>query len=136
MRVLVVGAAGNFGSRFVVALLAHGHDVVGYVRNEVKLAEKLPASTPSRITVLTGDAEDVDAMKDAMVLHKVDAVVGCAGIISLPGSHPSRVAEITVAVAKAAQQAGDALGKPVRLWLLSGQLMMEFPPYGKTYEEL
>jgi nucleoside-diphosphate-sugar epimerase len=132
MIVIVVGAGGRFGSRLVVALLSYGHQVVAYVRSASKLSDTLPASVISRITVVSGDAEDISSMKEAILQYKVDIVVGCAG--SAPWQHPNRLAEITIAVAKAAQQVGELTGKPLRTWLLAGQIVMAVPGYrGKTY---
>jgi len=42
MRVLLLGAIGNFGSRDLLELLAHQHTVTVLVRNERKFREEFP----------------------------------------------------------------------------------------------
>jgi len=60
MRVLLLGATGNLGSRVVPALLVHRHAVVVYVRSISKLHHLLPSSIITKITVVSGDATDSD----------------------------------------------------------------------------
>lgn len=59
MKIVVVGAAGNLGSRTVDAALAAGHEVVAYVRR--------PEAVPARpgLTVAVGDAADVTSLAGA-----------------------------------------------------------------------
>lgn len=67
MRIVIVGAAGNVGTRTVDAALAAGHDVVAYVRR--------PEAVPARphLTVVRGAAEDSGALADAA--RGADAVI-------------------------------------------------------------
>lgn len=73
MRIVIVGAAGNVGSRTVDAALAAGHEVVAYVRRPEAVAAR------TGLTVAKGAAEDVTALTEAA--RDADAVV-----VSITGS--------------------------------------------------
>lgn len=70
--VLVLGAAGFVGSASARWLLANGHDVIAFVRDE----GRLPAGLRGRVTVATGDILDVAAIRAAAAgaTHAVYAV--------------------------------------------------------------
>lgn len=135
MRVLIVGATGKFGSRLIPALLAHKHSVVAYVRNPSKLAIVIPQPLLERITVITGDGEDVPGLKRALTEQNCEAVICCAGKPPLPGSGDSRVGEISKAVAQAAREVGDARGTPLRGWWLAGFIFLQIPGSSKTFSD-
>lgn len=73
MKIVIVGAAGNVGSRTVDEALNAGHEVVAYVRR--------PAAVPPRpgLTIAEGDASDPVAL--AASAQDADAV-----IVSITGS--------------------------------------------------
>jgi len=73
MKIVVVGATGNVGSRTVDAALAAGHEVVAFVRRPEAVAAR------RGLTVLKGEATDVRALAQAAV--GADAV-----IVSITGS--------------------------------------------------
>ena len=64
MKVLLLGATKNLGSRLIPALQAHGHDVVVFVRSEAKLKQMVPFSILSRVAIATGDASDPHAVRN------------------------------------------------------------------------
>jgi nucleoside-diphosphate-sugar epimerase len=131
-RVFLVGASGNLGSRLIPALIAHGHTVVAYVRSSSKLTSLLPPSLLNKIEVVSGDAEDEEAMKAALVKFDCDAVICCAGFISMPFQKRTRLGEISSAVARAAVDVGNERGKPLRGWWLGGMIVMEIAGTGYT----
>lgn len=71
MRIIVFGATGKTGKHVVDECLARNLDVVAYVRNAQKLADR-------QISVVTGELTDASAIERALE--------GCDGIISALGS--------------------------------------------------
>ena len=57
MKIVVLGAAGNVGSRFARQAVAAGHEVVAYVRR--------PEAAPAGTEVVVGSAEDVETLASA-----------------------------------------------------------------------
>lgn len=88
MKVAVVGASGNIGSKVVAELAARGHKVTAVARN----AGKLPAG--GAVTAAAADASDAAAL--AAVLKGHDAVV--SSLPFAPG--------LSVAVVDAVKRAG------------------------------
>ena len=71
MRVFVTGASGAIGARLVPQLIEHGHEVVGTHKSPGS-AERLRALGAQPIQL---DLLDRDAVIDAVVAHKPDAIV-------------------------------------------------------------
>lgn len=127
MKVLLLGATGNLGSRLVPALLSHSHTVVAYIRSSSKLRSLLPGDIFSRITVVEGDARDPAQIKAAILNHGCDAAINTAGLAALMPWGKSELPVIVKAVVQAAQEAGQETGRPLRVWILGGMGMMELP---------
>ena len=127
MKVLVLGATGNLGSRLVPALLTHGHSVVAYVRSSSKLESLLPEPVYRQIAVVQGDAKDSFAIKKAILDSKADAVVNTAGLAALPPWGKSDLPEIFRAVLQGVREAGQERKKPLRTWFLGGLGVLNFP---------
>jgi nucleoside-diphosphate-sugar epimerase len=89
MKVLLLGATGNVGSRLIPALIAHKHQVVVYVRS----ASKLPATATTQLTaVVEGDGTDSDAIKAAILKENCGAVINAAGLAAMTRWHaPSQL---------------------------------------------
>jgi len=133
MRVLLLGATGNVGSRLLPALIAHKHEVVLYVRNPAKLSTK---ATSRALAIESGSATDSNKIKNAMLAHKCDAVINAAGLAPAFGKSPE-LPVIFAAVMDAALAARkERGGAPIRVWLLSGQGVMDHPRKGKTLMDL
>lgn len=66
MKIVVLGARGDVGSRVVAEAVARGHDVTAIVRN-AEQAGKVPAQATAQI----GDALDTDLLSDLMAGHDV-----------------------------------------------------------------
>jgi len=113
MRIVVLGATGNIGSRTVSEALAAGHDVVAYARR--------PQAVPGRagLTVVGGRLDDVDALSraadgaDALIVS-VTGPTKDAGFMqrTLPGLvEASRRAGVRRFVLVSAFGAGDTAAK-------------------------
>ncbi len=115
MRVLLLGATGNLGSRLIPALLAHNHTVTVYVRSISKLQSLLPPSLTSAITIVSGDANDCDAL------------VNAAGNQVLPW-RKHVLPKIAKAVADAAVAVGrERGGMPMQAWFVCGIGELGYP---------
>lgn len=127
MPVLLLGATGNVGSRLLPALLAHKQKVVVYVRNERKLRDLIPSTILDHVTIVSGDAEDSNGIKNALVEHRCDTLVNSAGQSSvLPWSAP-RMQGIIKAAATGAVEASKELNRPIRAWFLGGMGVLDYP---------
>ena len=127
MRVLLLGATGNVGSRLLPALVAHKHNVVVYVRNPTKLTD---TAVSCATAVVSGSATDDASIKSAILSHDCDAVMNAAGLAPVLGQS-GELPAIFAAVVKAAIEAGDERGGvPIRCWLLSGFGILQSPRDG------
>ena len=127
MKVLLLGATGNLGSRLVPALLTHGHSVVAFVRSSNKLESLLPPSVYQQITVVQGDATDPISVKGAILDARCDAVVSAAGLAALAPWRKSEFPTIFHAVLDAVREAGMERKNPLRTWFLGGMGVLYYP---------
>jgi len=125
MKVLLLGATGNVGSRLIPALQAHGHDVVVFVRSETKLKQLIPSSIVSKLTIATGSATDSNAVREALVSNRCDALVNSAGLASMFPWQDPRMQDIIQAVTTAAVEASKDMGRPIRAWFLGGMAALD-----------
>lgn len=128
MRVLLLGATGNVGSRLLPALVVYKHEVVVYVRNPSKLPQE---ATSLATAVVSGSGTDSEAIKTAILTHKCDALINAAGLAPMwgeSGELPAIFAAVTKAATEAHEQRG---GPPLRVWLLSGFGILDAPTKGK-----
>ncbi len=95
MKIVLVGATGQAGSRILKELLERGHSVTAIVREPAKLAARL------RLTVVEGDIADEAAV--ASLSRGADALVSAYG----PGpEHPELLASATAHLLAAAKESG------------------------------
>jgi len=127
MKVFLLGATGNLGSRLIPALLAHNHSVVAYVRSPSKLQSILPATICENITVIQGDAADSQAIKQAILETGCDAVVNTAGVAALAPWAKSDLPAIVRAVVEAVREVGILRSRPLKVWVLGGQGVLFYP---------
>jgi len=127
MKVFLIGATGNLGSRLVPALLTHGHVVVAYVRSRTKLQSLLPAPVYEQITVIEGDATNRVSIKTAILDSGCDAVINTAGAAALPPWGKSELPIIFRAVADAVLEAAQQRKGSLRCWFLGGLSVLHFP---------
>lgn len=127
MRVLLLGATGNLGSRLVPALLTHGHTVVAYVRSPSKLEALLPATVYEQVTIAQGDATDSTSIKKTIVDSNCDAVVSTAGVAALAPWATSDLPAIFRSVLEAVREVGVERRRAVRTWFVGGQGVLYYP---------
>lgn len=124
MKVLLLGATGNVGSRALSALIKHGHTVVAYVRSAAKLS---PEQRAALADVVTGSATDKPALKNAILAHNCDAVFHAAGLAQMwgrskTGEYNTIFATVIAAIVEARQ---ERRGPAIRAWLMSGFPMLD-----------
>ncbi len=90
MRLLVTGASGFLGKRFVAAALAVGHEVVGLARSDASAAALAAAGAES----VRGDLDDAAATRAAFAAAGADALVNIA---SLGFGHAGTIVEAAAA---------------------------------------
>jgi putative NADH-flavin reductase len=119
MKVLLLGATGNVGSRALPALIKHGHTVVAYVRTPSKLAPEKRAVLDD---VVVGSVTDKSALKNAILTHNCDAVFHAAGVAQMfgrskTGEYNKIFATVVAAIVEARE---ERRGPAIRAWLMSG----------------
>ena len=134
MRVLLLGATGNLGSRLIPALLVHNHKLTVYVRNLSKLHSLIPSSIVSQLSIVVGDATDARSIEQAILDNDCDAIVDTAGNQVLPWRE-YLLPKIAKAVTDAAVAVGMARGKPMRAWLIGGLGSLEYPGTGYLLQD-
>jgi putative NADH-flavin reductase len=126
VSVLVIGASGRIGLVAVQSCLDRGHTVTAFLRSPSKIPDSVRAH--ANIRIVQGDARDRSALQSA--IHGQDAVIQAAvyGSNSPWGTSDSEV--VVGAVIQAANDVSTSRGTPLRLWVLSGQVLMDLPVHG------
>jgi hypothetical protein len=124
MRVILLGATGNVGSRLIPALHAHHHEIILYVRTPSKLPREARSLASA---IVSGSGTDSNAIKSAILSNNCDAVINAAGVSKMWSKTGTDFPAIFAAVVKAATEAGQERGKPLRAWFLSGWAMLDAP---------
>jgi putative NADH-flavin reductase len=128
MRVLLLGATGNLGSRCLPALIAHKHTVTVVVRNVPKLRSMMsPALLDQVNAIVEGDVTDSAALKKAILDHDIEGIIDVAGNIVFSPWKESLLPKIASAVRDAAISVGKQRGKPLRAWITSALPIMAYP---------
>ncbi|KAI4265960.1 MAG: hypothetical protein L6R38_009055 [Xanthoria sp. 2 TBL-2021] len=127
MKVLLLGATGNLGSRLIPALLAHNHSVVIFVRSESKLKSLVDSAALSKCTIVNGDATNTRAIEEAILNNQCNALINSAGRAAIFPWEASKMQGIIQAVATAVVEASKKLGYPIRCWFLGGLTVLDFP---------
>lgn len=126
MKVLLIGATGNIGSRLIPALLTHNHNVTAYVRSPAKLLSLLPPEIYQKISVIQGDAKNSKEIRNAILSTKCEGVVNTAGVAAMAPWGKSDLPEIFRAVFDAVKP-GDEQKTPLRVWFLGGLGVLYYP---------
>ncbi|KAI6913520.1 NAD(P)-binding protein [Hortaea werneckii] len=127
MKVLLLGATGNLGSRLVPALLTHGLSVTCFVRSAGKLRGLLPPTVHDQITIREGDAKQSAAVKKAILESECDAVVSAAGVAAAAPWGKTDLPDIFKAVLQGIQEASVERQKPIRVWFVAGMGVLNYP---------
>ncbi|KAL9639397.1 MAG: hypothetical protein Q9164_000938 [Protoblastenia rupestris] len=126
MRVLVIGAAGRVGSAALEACLAKTYTVTAFVRNPAKLSSEVRDHPGLRI--IKGDATSHTSLIEA--IRNQDAIIQAAvyGSNSPFGTSDSeKVLQNTIRAIKEVQATKPYNAAPIRLWVLSGQVLLDIP---------
>ncbi|KAL9101381.1 MAG: hypothetical protein Q9163_003362 [Psora crenata] len=130
MRVLVIGATGRalyrVGSAALEACLAKSHDVTAFVGNPAKLPP--PIQSHPRVRIVKGDATSHASVVEA--IRNQDAIIEAAiyGSNSPFGDSDSEKAiRCIINAIKEVQATRPAGATPIRLWLLSEQVLLDIP---------
>jgi len=113
----------------VPALLAYNHDLVLYVRYPSKLETLFSSAVLERVKVTVGDATDPAGIKQALLDYDIEGIVNVAGNQVLPWKEPL-LPKIAKAVSSAAVAVGHERHEPLRLWLVSGINVLQYPGTG------
>ncbi|KAI7673191.1 hypothetical protein KC322_g15787, partial [Hortaea werneckii] len=127
MKVLLLGATGNLGSRLVPALLTHGLSVTCFVRSAGKLRGLLPPTVHDQITIIEGDAKTSAVIKRAVLESECDAVVNAAGVAAAAPWGKTDLPEIFKAVLQGIQEACVERQRPIRVWFVAGMGVLNYP---------
>lgn len=114
MKIAVLGAAGNVGSRVVIEALSRGHKVTAVIRDHTKF-DKLPSNVKQR----AADVGDIGAM--AIMSAGQDVVINATRPAS---GHESGVATTTKSLMDGLAQSG------VRLLIAGGAATLTVPGTG------
>ncbi len=117
MKILVLGAAGETGSRLVIAATQAGQQVSAYVRDADKLAGRLGGQAKAT-NVLVGEV--LDEARLAAAMSGQEAVINAAGN-AWDGDSFARTVQSTIAVAE------KALGPGGRYWMFGGAGVLDVP---------
>ncbi len=98
MKIAIIGASGNIGSRITQEALSRGHNVTAIVRNTENVTEESVS-----LEVKEGDVQDVSAM--AVLLKGHDAVVVSYSPGWEPGTEFSKHVDVAQNVLDAAKEA-------------------------------
>ncbi|KAJ5341843.1 hypothetical protein N7541_010967 [Penicillium brevicompactum] len=125
MRVLLLGATGNVGSRLLPALIQRGHVVTAMVRDPSRLPTGVQRN---KFHVERGDASKATAIKTVAMEHECDAIVNAAGAAVVTQWGKSDLQTIVDAVIRAALEIGQERGELLRLWVFAGIGILDVSP--------
>lgn len=129
MRILLLGGTGNLGLRLIPALLAHGHEVIAYVRSISKLQGLITPELFKAIKICEGDALDSAGVEAALRKYNCDATMNTAGN-RVKHDGEWILGQIASSVSSAAIRVGKDRGKPLRAWFIGGLGSLEYPGTG------
>ncbi|KAL8815608.1 MAG: hypothetical protein Q9191_008444, partial [Dirinaria sp. TL-2023a] len=128
MRVLLLGATGNVGSRLLPALLAHSHTVTVLVRSESKLRSLIPSPLLSKVSIVTGDASSSSTIAETLKTYACNALINAAGQASVLPFQAPKMQHIIRAVAQGCLDSGLR----IRAWFLGGMTVLDYPSFPGT----
>ena len=117
---------GRVGSAALAACLTKNHVVTAFVRSPSKLP--LEVRTHPRIRVVEGDATSRASLVEA--IRDQDAIIQAAVYGSnspWATSDSEKVIRTTVSAIKEVQSSRRSGATPIRLWVLSGQVLLDIP---------
>lgn len=132
MKIAIIGASGNIGSRITHEALSRGHKVTAIVRNP----EKLTLENES-LVVTKGDALDADDLAARIEGH--DAVVNSFSAGWGPGAEYNNYNKVAESVISAAKKAGVkrvlTVGGAGSLYVAPGVQAVDTPDFPADWKE-
>ncbi|WP_028981721.1 NAD(P)-dependent oxidoreductase [Sporocytophaga myxococcoides] len=130
MKIALIGATGNIGSRILKEALNRGHEVTAIVRNPSKLAYNSP-----KLKIVQGDIFDSDQISG--VVKNSDVVISAFG----PGmSDTDKLVKATKALINAIKASGKlrliAVGGAGSLEVGDGMLLVETPEFPSEWKAI
>jgi uncharacterized protein len=120
VKIAVIGATGNAGSRIVEEALQRGHEVTAIARNAGKLGGARP-----KLVLQEGDAHDPDALGKLIAGH--DAVISAVRFV---GSDPHK---LIAAVRKSGVPRYLVVGGAGSLEVAPGKALVDTPQFPAAY---
>ena len=118
MKIFLLGATGNAGTRILRLALSLAHDVTAYVRDEVKLRSITGGTAPPNLRTAVGIIGKTGELIEAMAGH--DIVINAAGYVSQGTAFTELVRTVIDA-------ASLSLGDGGRLWQFGGAAVLDVP---------
>ncbi|MCJ1275053.1 hypothetical protein MMC21_002853 [Puttea exsequens] len=146
MRVLILGAAGRVGAAALAACLSKSHTCTAYLPNPSKLPPEL--LTHPRLRVHQGEVTSHASLVEAIRDTNCDCVIQAAvyGSTSPYGNSDSeKVVQAVIGAIREVQMGrrmgwlsggggGGRGGRGIRLWVMSGSVLMDIPAVGGLRE--
>lgn len=120
MKIALIGASGNVGSRIVAELVSRGHQVTGIARDPDKIA------VSTGVTAVKGDADDETSL--AGILRGHDAVISSLRFLG------SDVNKLLAAVRMAGVKRYLVVGGAASLEVAPGQRLLDSPNFPEAYK--
>ena len=124
---------GRVGSAALAACLSKQHHVTAFLRNPSKLAPEL--RNHPRVRIIQGDATSHASLVEA--IRDTDAIIQAAVYGSnspLGTSDSEKVVRCIINAVKEVQASRPVTSKPIRLWVMSGQVLLDIPGYAGKIE--
>ena len=80
MKFLITGGTGSLGKALTKKLLAKGHEIVIFSRDEGKQALAYQSSREGKVQCVIGDIRDFDKLNVTMAVHRPDYVIHTAAL--------------------------------------------------------
>lgn len=127
MKLLIIGATGDTGSRLLRMAIQEGHEVTAFVRSADKLNAQLTAASLTAPAVIIGDVFDQDSISSAC--HGQDVVINAAGTVRDGEQFVELVRKVSLAVE-------NGLGAGGRYWFFGGIGALDVPGTNRMSLEL
>ncbi|HAO88738.1 MAG TPA: hypothetical protein DCX09_05520 [Gammaproteobacteria bacterium] len=127
MKLLIIGATGDTGSRLLRMAIQEDHEVTAFVRSADKLNEQLTAASLTAPAVIIGDVFDQDSISSAC--HGQDVVINAAGTVRDGEQFVELVRKVSLAVE-------NGLGAGGRYWFFGGIGVLNVPGTNRMSLEL
>ncbi|GAB3539703.1 NAD(P)-dependent oxidoreductase [Pontibacter brevis] len=131
MKIAIIGASGNIGSRITQEALTRGHSVTAIVRHPEKVAKESVS-----LEVKQGDVEDVE--QTASLIKDHDAVVVSYSPGWEPGTDFHKYVEVAEKVLQAAKKAGVKrvlnVGGAGSLYTEGGVQLVDTPEFPEAWK--